>query len=1070
MKSFPPLRTLALFLTASLPLAGEIIGVETFAYQDGPLAGSDGGTFWDYANNTPTPTHTGTASAWQDVGSNPPVVGRQLVTNNSSVLRDYNGASTADGAVNDPLSSPSSDANVVYFRASVTTGDTLPTFFGISSFDFGVERVFFGKRFNQPNFGLQDLFTVTDSAVPVATNTRYTLVAKIDYVGNQISMWVDPDLNASEPAPLVAQAFPETNWSTGLRLASGGGAVSWDNVVVATSWEDLGTVVTTTDDENDGSLAGAEVSLREAVLHSPDGALITFDTGLSGQHLDVNTGEITKSSGTLTIDASELPQGVTIDAHRANRIFFLSGTADLRIEALHLTGGTTNSVGGGVFVGTTASVRLSRCTLSHHAAADGGALWVQNSATCELKACTIYGNRSTGSSGTGGLVAIADSTLRLDSCTITGNTGTGSGGGLYFQSSVPLLLHNSVLAGNTDPSFGDIARVSGTITPTGTNFIGNNSSVSATFPAGPLVGTPAAPKDPLLSAPAWFGGPTKTVHPLEDSPLIDATSSTDPGVDQRGFPHLVGGTRDIGAVEAGPVVTVTTNFDEDDGFPGGGAGVSLREAIAAADQPGHRILFSSTRFPNRIALALGQLEIPSHPGLFLDASARSGGVLLDGLSSFTGVTPTRHFDLGTGATVVLQNLSLGNGQSPDGVEDGTFDDYRGGDGGSIRSAGSLSLLSCLLFNNRGGNGGYVDLGGGILVGVGGRGGAISNGENGRLRLHDCLVEENRPGRKGGTEPLEQRVLDRGGAIFSFIDCDVELSFSTFARNRAGDGGAVSTRFARGVTVDHCTFSANEATSIGGALFLNGPQPVTVTHSTFTDNLAGSGTGGGISNSFATLTLENTINAGNLPGNLEEVGATATLLGTNLTSGDPMLAPLAIRGDGLPVHLPLPGSPAIDAATTSTAFTDQRGFPRDAAPDIGAAESQGLDDLALYWDEDWDFDGNPFGVEHSTGTDPFTFDRDDPAALAFSLNAPLFSLSNSIHPDAAPYIRVHLRRSTDLVDFSEIILTHDGPSGTNTFVAPGYIDSFSPATGELSVVGSANSPRAFFRLEAELLNP
>ena len=35
--------------------------------------------------------------------------------------------------------------------------------------------------------------------------------------------------------------------------------------------------------------------------------------------------------------------------------------------------------------------------------------------------------------------------------------------------------------------------------------------------------------------------------------------------------------------------------------------------------------------------------------------------------------------------------------------------------------------------------------------------------------------------------------------------------------------------------------------------------------------------------------------------------------------------------------PLPGSPALDAATGSLATTDQRGFPITGMPDIGAVE-------------------------------------------------------------------------------------------------------------------------------------
>jgi hypothetical protein len=68
------------------------------------------------------------------------------------------------------------------------------------------------------------------------------------------------------------------------------------------------------------------------------------------------------------------------------------------------------------------------------------------------------------------------------------------------------------------------------------------------------------------------------------------------------------------------------------------------------------------------------------------------------------------------------------------------------------------------------------------------------------------------------------------------------------------------------------------------------------------------------------------------------------VGVNLTSGNPLLAPLGNYGGPTPTMPPLPGSPAIDAgidAAASMFTTDQRGtgYPRlvGAHVDIGAVE-------------------------------------------------------------------------------------------------------------------------------------
>lgn len=187
--------------------SAEIIGVETFDYPDGAIANQNGGTFWDF--NNVAPGHTGTASNWDNVSNAPTVAGSQLITDNSRAKREYNGANEGQGAVN--------DANVnkaVYYRVTVTTGALpLPDFFGLSSYDLTNERIFIGKRFGQANFGVEISGGASNnSAIAVQANTTYTIVARIDYAANAntIRLYVNPDLNAGEPAtPSTSVSFPK---------------------------------------------------------------------------------------------------------------------------------------------------------------------------------------------------------------------------------------------------------------------------------------------------------------------------------------------------------------------------------------------------------------------------------------------------------------------------------------------------------------------------------------------------------------------------------------------------------------------------------------------------------------------------------------------------------------------------------------------------------------------------------------------------------------------------------------------------------------------------------------------
>lgn len=99
--------------------------------------------------------------------------------------------------------------------------------------------------------------------------------------------------------------------------SSGGSPVVWDNlqIAVATAWDVLGTVVTTTVDEDNLSLraGGNGVSLREAVRYAPAGGLITFAPGLNGQTCTLSTGREIVVTKSLTLDASSLSSGLTID-------------------------------------------------------------------------------------------------------------------------------------------------------------------------------------------------------------------------------------------------------------------------------------------------------------------------------------------------------------------------------------------------------------------------------------------------------------------------------------------------------------------------------------------------------------------------------------------------------------------------------------------------------------------------------------------------------------------------------------------------------------------------------------
>lgn len=281
-----PLTFLATALCA-LCVSGkaEIIGYEPFDYTAASsLTGADGGSFWDF-RNAASARHSTKASSWSVApgfsGGTLALSAGVLYTENYGVVRTYGGPDTAGenaGAVNNDT-----DAKKVYYRITMTRG-TGTNWCGVSSFDFGTERLFFGvfpDGTNQFSIYDQNTGTLMDrSAVVCTTGVTYTLVAKVDYAADRVSLFVNPNLDAAEPTTkttiinptsLVATAaYTGTNWSTALRLGSDG-LTSWDDLTVATTWDSLRTYpVTSLTDVGVGSLR-----LMTAVAASTGGR-VTF--------------------------------------------------------------------------------------------------------------------------------------------------------------------------------------------------------------------------------------------------------------------------------------------------------------------------------------------------------------------------------------------------------------------------------------------------------------------------------------------------------------------------------------------------------------------------------------------------------------------------------------------------------------------------------------------------------------------------------------------------------------------------------------------------------------------------
>lgn len=232
------MKKLVLGVMMSMCLVGvanaEIIGAETFDYPNGAIAGLTGGEFWMW--NNVVQDHTNDKTAWEVLWGNVVLQGQALYTHDGGALRNY-GSNLNDAAFR--------ASGVVYYSVLFTSVSN-PDWGGISGYDFGDERLFFGMPGAQGDvkyFGVDGGAGRGLTDIPIELEREYHLICAIDFDGSQIRMWVDPDADdwdhgAADNSADIRRDYFGTNWNTGVRLASGGNC-KWDNLVVATDFWDV---------------------------------------------------------------------------------------------------------------------------------------------------------------------------------------------------------------------------------------------------------------------------------------------------------------------------------------------------------------------------------------------------------------------------------------------------------------------------------------------------------------------------------------------------------------------------------------------------------------------------------------------------------------------------------------------------------------------------------------------------------------------------------------------------------------------------------------------------------------
>ncbi|HEY1381768.1 MAG TPA: choice-of-anchor Q domain-containing protein [Gemmataceae bacterium] len=374
------------------------------------------------------------------------------------------------------------------------------------------------------------------------------------------------------------------------------------------------------------------------------------------------------------------------------------------------------------------------------------------------------------------------------------------------------------------------------------------------------------------------------------------------------------------------VFTVNSFADGADARPGDGVAltadgrVTLRAAIMEANALGgaSTIVLPAGSYTlslagaNEDAAATGDLDI------LAPITVRGAG---SGTTTIHGDGSDRILDVRTGQTVTVQGVTLTGGNADV--------------GGAVRAngGGTLNLNNVVLS----GNTATAD------------GGALAASGSETVNLNTALIQNNFAGGSGGGLFLD------GATAIAFV--------ATLAGNTAqGNGGGLAVVDSAGTNhgaaqFHQSTLSGNTAGRFGGGGYVAAGTIAFFTDTTVTLNRAGAA--GGFFNAGGSFGLGNSIVAGNTGSDTPDVSGTVTsqgfnlvgigsgasgfagtdLVGTALAPIDPMLSPLILRGGATPVHVPTPGSPALDRGR-AFATADQRGVARPATgSDIGSVEAR-----------------------------------------------------------------------------------------------------------------------------------
>jgi hypothetical protein len=487
------------------------------------------------------------------------------------------------------------DANIAQNGAGIYSTVTT-TGSGSASAAFNSSNIFSNVAFDS-GAGLYSLVTNSGAGTASVTLTDGSIVAnRAGQGGTGLGGGLNQVVRASGTGPATATLNGVTvagniapNQGGGINASvenSGGGPVTSPASLVLTS-----TTVSNNTAHDGGGIflgesTGQDIGAATAVFSNDTISGNRAVAGGGGGGIEASLGAIGPGPISLSMSSTTI-SGNSADAGggglRARLDGDGAGPVTMTISRSTFSGNTANALnGGGLDIRATTgffsrvtpavSVTLTDSTISGNRAPTGAGLSLdldgQDSLGGRVRAtvsgCTISGNSATGLGG--GIYAQEQATatgsamLILVNSTLYGNHAD-TGGGLYNKNLAPdgaggvTLLSTTVAFNSATSAGGGLAEVGDQFTVSSTivaaniagagadasgsfqsanfNLIGQTDGSSGWF-ATDLTGTADNPLDARFDDFGNFGGPTKTLALLEDSPAVGQGSPASPPTDQRG--------------------------------------------------------------------------------------------------------------------------------------------------------------------------------------------------------------------------------------------------------------------------------------------------------------------------------------------------------------------------------------------------------------------------------------------------------------------------------------------------------------------------------------------------------